>query len=206
MNAVIRVGDGRGFIVKDAGKARLGLRIERIVITAAHCLPDLPRCHPGSDPQERTYQALLGSLGQEPTVWAECLFADPIGDIAVLGAPDDQKLHVAYEKLVTAIGPLPIGDAAEESSARLLSLDGEWFGCRVQHINNGPLWIIDATKFIVGGMSGSPILADDGSAIGVVSVSSGRDTQHHIDGGPNPRLAYHLPARFLPRFRTKGLP
>jgi hypothetical protein len=35
--------------------------------------------------QERTYRALLGPLGAEPTVWAECLVADPIVDIAVLG-------------------------------------------------------------------------------------------------------------------------
>jgi hypothetical protein len=28
---------------------------------------------------EKTYQALLGELGKdEPTVWAECLFVDPV--------------------------------------------------------------------------------------------------------------------------------
>jgi hypothetical protein len=26
-------------------------------------------------------------------VWAECLFVDPIADLAVLGAPDSQELH-----------------------------------------------------------------------------------------------------------------
>jgi hypothetical protein len=106
---------------------------------------------------------LLGPLGQEPTVSAECLFVDPIGDIAVLGAPDYEELpeqRAAYEALVIAIRPLPIADAPMETSARLLSLDGEWFGCKVQNIQGGPLWITDATKGIVGGMSGSPILAD----------------------------------------------
>jgi hypothetical protein len=86
-NAVIRVGDGRGFIVKDAGRARFGWRNERVVITAAHCLPSFPPCHAASYSEERTYEALLGPLRQKPTVWAECLIVDPIGDIAVLGKP-----------------------------------------------------------------------------------------------------------------------
>jgi hypothetical protein len=47
-------------------------------------------------------------------------------------------------------------------------------------------------------MSGSLVLADDGSAIGVVSVSSWCGAELHTKGGPNPRLAYHLPTRFLP--------
>jgi hypothetical protein len=67
----------------------------------------------------------------------------------------------------------------------------------VQSIDGGLLWITDAGKGIVGGMSGSPILAEDGSAIGVVSVGG----ELHTGGGPNPHLAYHLPARYLPRLR-----
>ena len=86
-NAVIRVGDGRGFIVNDEGEARLG-RDKRIVITAAHCLPFVPPCDAYSVDECRAYEELLGPLGQELTVpWVECLFVDPIGDIAVLGYP-----------------------------------------------------------------------------------------------------------------------
>ena len=158
-DAVIRVGDGRGFIVKDAGRARLGWRNERIVITAAHCLPFLPPCHAFSYLEDRTYKALLGPLGQEPTVWAECLFADLIADIAVLGEPDSQELSEqwnAFEALVMAVTPLRITDAPKEAQARLLSLAGEWFDCKVQHVG-GPLLITDANKGTVGGMSGSPI-------------------------------------------------
>src|SRR5262249_20429128 len=92
VNAVIRVGDGRSFIVKDAGRARFGWRNERVVITAAHCLPFFP-----------------------------------VGDIAVLGKPDDQVLFeqcTAYEALMMAVRPLRIADAREEGSAQLLSLEG----------------------------------------------------------------------------------
>jgi Tripartite tricarboxylate transporter family receptor len=57
-------------------------------------------------------------------------------------------------------------NAPTSGSASLLSLRGEWFRCNVQH-DSGALWITKAAEGIVGGMSGSPILADDGSAIGV---------------------------------------
>jgi hypothetical protein len=85
--AVIRVGDGRGFVVE---RAR-----QRLVLTAAHCLPHLPPANPMSHTEERTYEALLGPLGAEPTVWAECLFADPVADIAILDGPDNQALFDA---------------------------------------------------------------------------------------------------------------
>jgi hypothetical protein len=64
---------------------------------------------------------------------------------------------VLVEKYHTA------ADVREESSAQLLSLDGEWFGCC--NTIAAPFWIIDAAKGILSGMSGSPILAEDGSAI-----------------------------------------
>jgi hypothetical protein len=72
-NAVIRVGDGRGFIVKDEGEARLE-RDKRIVVTAAHCLPFVPPCDGFNVSEGRTYEELLGPLGQESTVpWVETL-------------------------------------------------------------------------------------------------------------------------------------
>ena len=58
---------------------------------------------------------------------------------------------------------------------------------------NGPIWL-DATQKIIGGMSGSPILADDGTAIGVVSCSGGFEEN---EGGPNARLDSRLPAWLL---------
>jgi hypothetical protein len=68
----------------------------------------------------------------------------------------------------------------------------------------GPLWIADATEGIGGGMSGSPILADDGTAIGLLCTSGGTG-EVHTEGGPNPRLMCHLPMRFLPpRARLKA--
>jgi hypothetical protein len=189
--AVVRVGDGRGFIVE-------GER-SRLVITAAHCLPLFPPCATFSHVEERTYRDLLGSLGDEPSIWAECLFVDPISDLAVLGPPDNQELYEqaeTYEGLMQASAILPMADPPQVSTAWLLSLDGQWFQCEVQH-SDSPLWLFKAAEGIVGGMSGSPILSDEGAAIGVLTSSGGGVDMAHTDGGPCPRLAYNLPGWLL---------
>ena len=80
-SGIITVGHGRGFVVEGAG--------ERLVITAAHCLPSLPPAQSFFGPKERNYGPLLAPLGSEPRAWAVCRFVDPIADIAVLGSPDN---------------------------------------------------------------------------------------------------------------------
>lgn len=207
IRSVITVGDGRGFVVETE-------REERLIITAGHCLPQLPPSHPNTHSEERTFAKLIGKLGAEPTVWVECIFMDPVADIAVLGSLDDQTYADKakdYEALVEAAMPLPIGSLAlerkrvtlpdrtrilgpprAESDAWLLSLDGQRFACRVRSGGCG-LWIEGAAEPIRGGMSGSPVIAPGGAAIGVVSTSDGGGRQ----GGPNPELAAHLPGWVL---------
>jgi Trypsin-like peptidase domain len=198
--AILKVDGGRGFVVQG--------RRGRLVITAGHCLqrggePYIAPCHGASRIDERTYPNLLGPLGGECTISTECLFVDPIADIAVLGPPDGQELYEeaeAYEALVEEVEPLPIGEPAwkegevyeipggerhvlfNHAPAWLLSLDGRWLRCTVRR-NRVMLWIEDGAEQIESGMSGSPILADDGSAIGVVCLSK----------GANPYLADNLP-------------
>jgi hypothetical protein len=208
--AVVKVGNGgRGFIVEDK-------RRNRIVITAVHCLTgsgrQLPPAHPFSYLQERTYANLLGPLGKaKPQVWAQCLFADPLADIAVLGSPDGQELYEqsqAYEQLVDAVTPLTIVDAPKQGTewvrpayyrgvgklqafkvptpgkgaALVLSLDNKWRDCTVTRHGYG--LSVDQDKLIKSGMSGSPILAATGHAIGLVST-----------GILNPVLVEALPPR-----------
>jgi hypothetical protein len=60
-SSVIRVGDGRGFVVEGD--------TDRLIITAAHCLPFLPPCCAASSLHECSYQQLLapiGGLGRMP--------------------------------------------------------------------------------------------------------------------------------------------
>jgi hypothetical protein len=88
--------------------------------------------------------------------------------------------------------------AMHECSARLLSLDNQWFPCTVRYYPEGALMIEKAARGIMGGMSGSPIVAEDGTAIGIVCLSAGGlDTDTHTEGGPNPRLMNNLPGWLL---------
>jgi len=185
--AVLRVGDGRGFVVRR--RTYIG-HAEPTIITAAHCLPHLPPPHPARADQEETYQMLLAPLGSKPTVWARCLFVDPIADIAALGQPDNQALSDeadAYDQLLDGMETLAIADApaqgsetltigdmqverptAGEGSARVLSLKGKWLEGRVHRRSS---WLeFQPERHFVGGMSGSPIIDANGAAIGVVSV------------------------------------
>src|SRR5271156_6016122 len=113
--SIVTVGEGRGFVIEwqaqlppRSARHRVSRRTEasartithRLILTAAHCLPFFPPCHPASYTCEHTYRTLLGPLGEKPQVWAACLFADPISDIAVLGSPDEEVLYEeagAYE-------------------------------------------------------------------------------------------------------------
>jgi hypothetical protein len=166
--AVVKVGNGgRGFVVKTQ---RLDDFVNHIVITAAHCLAagrrKLPPAHPGSYLEERTYANLLGPLGKaKPKVWAECLFADPLADIAVLGSPDGQELYEqaeAYEALMERVPCFSVADAPKDrvkqiklagggrfsgsfkkltpgsGTALVLTLEGEWGPSRCEAGGAGP--------------------------------------------------------------------
>src|SRR5262249_48680971 len=64
--------------------------------------------------KERTYGNLLGPLNGGCKVCAECLFVDPIADIAVLGTPDTQAYSEeseAYDQLIDPLPALPIAAA-----------------------------------------------------------------------------------------------
>ncbi len=190
--AVVTVGEGRGFIVETTR--------DRLVVTAAHCLPDIPPPAAFLPKDEKTYQ-LMAPLGKrEPKVWTECMFADPVADIAVLGPPDNQELFEeaeAYEELVADASALQIADPPPDGPAWLLTLDGQWGRCDARH-NGGPLWVFDAAEPIMGGMSGSPILEADGAAIGV--ICSATTSGPHTESGPNAKLTDSLPGWLLREF------
>ena len=106
-----------------------------------------------------------------------------VADIAVLGSPDGQDLYdeaEAYDEFVGASRPLPVRYANEAQTVWLLSLEGQWFRSDMT-VNRMALWL--ANGAIKGGMSGSPIMTEEGAAIGVV-----------VSSAVNPRLMKSLPA------------
>jgi hypothetical protein len=222
--AVITVGDGRGFVIQVAernpiqksirlmGKLRHPRRWikKRLVVTASHCLPHLPPAHPAAFRHERTYEALLGPLHElTPSITTECLFADPVADIAVLSEPDGQIFDMAedaFEDLLNSAKAITIGSIVDDMRGWLLSLENQWISCTLQlgPFGGHGIRIKDAAAGIVGGMSGSPIVGDDGRAIGVVCTSGGISGKGpYTEGGPNPSLMHSLPGWLLKQVRKR---
>jgi hypothetical protein len=135
---------------------------------------------------------------------AECLFVDPISDLAVLASNESP-----LEKFVQSVRePLKIGEAPGERAsyqadnfgeAWLLSLDERWFRCEVYYVSNGPLRVCNMSEPIRAGMSGSPIVLANGVAIGVLTRGVvGMDGSPLCVGNlPGPRLTRDLPGWLL---------
>jgi hypothetical protein len=190
-SGIVTVGNGRGFFV-DAK------REGAIVITAAHCLPSLPQPHPGTS---GIYPNVLGLLYAKPTVTAQCIFADPVNDIAVLGAPDaneaweDEENSADLAKaanLLSITAPSPMSGLAEmiQSPVTVYTLDGACAEC-LATICGRRLRIDKGAELIKPGMSGSPILLPDGSAIALVSLTAGGLASANF--GMSPTIAPCLP-------------
>ena len=112
--AVVAVEKSRGFIIEITEQ---NLDPDRVIITAAHCLPHVPCADPASYTEKRTYTKVGRLDGPTPEVLAECKFIDPVNDIAVLEKPDYEVFRKdadAYAALMEEVGALPIADALEE--------------------------------------------------------------------------------------------
>jgi Trypsin-like peptidase domain len=177
IQAIVRVGDGRGFIVGADGN--------RFIITAAHCIPRerRPMPHLANGVGELTCPNLIGPLKRaKRTIWGELCALSLTDDVAALCAPDDQELSELADKFEAFTATtLPVGAPPSPvppyqwmetpgTPAWVLSLDGRWLPCTVH--SGGRFLATDASAEIKGGMSGSPILNAQGEAIGLISTSS----------------------------------
>ncbi len=193
-NAIVGLATGGfGFIV-DAGPP-VGVAI----ITAAHCLPELPPALSFSRDEERSYRDLVHD--REPTpdgprVWATCAFVDPIADVAILAAPDAQWSFTkcaAFESFVESRVPFQLGEVPDDMhvAVYVLSLHGRWVSCTVSTVFGG-FSLSDVAGGIQSGMSGSPIVAETGVAIGMVTCSAD-DGGDEMEQHGQARLSHHLP-------------
>lgn len=214
-DGVVTVGGGRGFVVEhrvyfDFGGGNGYRKLRRkVVVTASHCLPHPPKVLSGVDCKLATYANLLAPLGKEPSVWTQCLFFDPVADVAVLGEPDSQELPDewdAYYALVKGRKPFAVA-APESGEGYMLALDGETWqptACEV-HVTIGGNGL--STGATLAGQSGSPVLDGKGRAVALVSVgnetiSNGVRTPMQYLHGPQPILKLALPPWLLRA--TKG--
>lgn len=213
-DGVVTVGSGRGFVMEHRvyfdfadGNGYKKLR-RKVVVTASHCLPHAPKM-PCYSYQETTYAKLLAPLGEEPSIWTQCLFFDPVADVAVLGEPDNQELldeWDSYHALVN--GRRPFATAAPESGEGcMLALDGvTWEPTTLEvHVTIGGNGF--STGPTLAGQSGSPILDGKGRAVALVSMgsetsSNGVRTPNERWNGPQPILKLALPPWLLRA--TKG--
>jgi hypothetical protein len=197
---LVKVGNGRGFVVEE--QPGLCLYPKRFIITAAHCLP-LDTLEPDAflDPAPPTFPDLLGKLDGDASVWAKCLFIDQIGDIAVLSAPDNADLYdqiMAYEELVEAAMPRSIGAAVPWNAptpVSLIALNGSPILGSAEPYSN-LLRVEKTSQPIVPGMSGSPVLDQNGAAIGIVTLTW-NDRKLGTTDAASARLLAHLPGWLL---------
>ena len=170
--AIVRVGDGRGFLARADHSV--------LVVTAAHCLPHLPPPHPASYTEERTYASLIGALGEEPSIWTECVFVDPIADVAVLAEPDGQALFDEWQEYVTFTDErscLRVGPIQRMSHVWLFGRDGQWHrGSATQsggYAGFATCLSVEAPDAAIApGTSGSPIISPDGRVVALVSCGA----------------------------------
>jgi hypothetical protein len=190
-SALLTVGTGRGFLVESN-------RDNPLVVTAANCLPFLPPPEITFEPDERNYPALVGHPGHERRISAWSHFIDLIANVAVLGRPCGDEYSVdwyGFDELTNGATPMTIGDPPENDGlAWIPSLDGRWFRCIVYNMVR-QLYVYERVEDFVAEMAGLPIVADDGSGIGVVS-----NTRHPADEDVlalQPRLTEALPRWLL---------
>jgi hypothetical protein len=176
-DAILRVGDGRGFLLVNPNQNGWRAMRSDIVVTAAHCLPQLPPAHPDSFAEERSYRRLLRAMrGSESAEWCECLFADPVSDTAVLaapyGVPEGMEALDAFEALIEGRHAFPLGVPPESREAFpvwLLTSDGARLErCQAKRYER-TLAIKGPSECGAPGVSGSPILDADGRALAVLN-------------------------------------
>jgi hypothetical protein len=212
--AVVRVGDGRGFIV--------GAGYKSYIVTAAHCLPERARHlypHLGNGINELLVKNLIGPLApkrHERKIWAELCGLSQTDDLAVFCEPDNQAFGLGDEperyrqftdRGVLAVAPSPAvvqpylwewpgrwpgrydtATTVPPVDAFVLGLDLTWKPCTVY--NTGRFLTLLGVP-IEGGMSGSPILNAEGAAIGV--ISTGNESYRHPGDNTHPSLMDCLP-------------
>ena len=108
------------------------------------------------------------------------LAVEPVADLAVLGAPDGQRMPKeceAFERFCEATAAIDLATAEypfnEPVPAHVLAHTGRWISGHVKQMAPAaPQLVLEADEPIRGRTSGGPVVTTDGLLLGLVSWSS----------------------------------
>jgi hypothetical protein len=145
------------------------------IVTAAHCVRlDVGGGMVLGDYYIEEIQAGNTRLKVRP------LAVEPVSDIALLGALDDQQFPdevEAFEQFCETTSPVPLLTGRIKTRkpmlVRILGHDGNWIDGQVGLFNEAAssVWV-EAEKEVSGGSSGGPILTLGGELVAIVSNAS----------------------------------
>jgi hypothetical protein len=175
INATVKLIAAQTARPKQTGRGQGVLIPGSMIITAAHCL-DLSRVGPLM--LENEYSADIVTR-RRTKIRGIPVFVDPISDVAVIGIPagKDQFKFDAFCKETPAV-PISAIKVKLRSKfpVRIRAHTGRWIegigmfvGDKRNRIN------ITACKPIPGGTSGGPVVDENGTLLGVVSVATEND-------------------------------
>ncbi|MGJ5096742.1 hypothetical protein ACQR18_32010 [Bradyrhizobium oligotrophicum] len=187
--AIVRVGKGRGFMIGGG------------IVTTINWLSNPPEFkYPRFETIEQqnaqppSEARIVGRLDGTLTADADCVFADPISSVAILGGYSEEFRrieHWEYRLPVHApLRPTFAGHGAVQD-AWFLSIDEKWVKCRVRTNYDDLRFVGDdpdewgGEPEIAGNLSGSPIIDEDGGAIGIILAPSKKKHRdqwfgHHV--------------------------
>ena len=154
-----------------------------------------------------TDELLLGRLGETLTVEASCEFADPFSNIAIVSGFSEgyRRLdHWEHRLPIHAPERPSIAGAGREQFAWILSIGCKWIKCTVR-TNYDQLTFLDDSLEIDGGMSGSPILNEDGGAFGIIVVPAKKKDRDEW-AGHHQVLIRCLPGRMIGSISSLAFP
>lgn len=184
--ATVRFSDGEGVIVPG-----------NLIVTAAHVLREWSSAG-GMALGDVSLEEIRTADGT--TITAVVMAVEPIADIAVLGAPDEYKLAMAYEAAIEGVIPVPLCTddfpLFVRFPAHVFTHTDHWVTVQaVQCAVNAPnLAFSEASDGgIAGSTSGGPVVTEAGHLIGVVSTAGGTDGADSGIDGMVPRVHLAVP-------------
>jgi S1-C subfamily serine protease len=143
-------------------------------VTAAHCLPCLPKQLTGFLRGD-VCPVKVRARSTKAKFDLDIMFADPCSDLAVLSYTGEELLP--YLDFAEGLEPLPLCldelPLQKPVPAHIFTNKGKWISGKATLCSHVSAWLSgEFTEAIPGGTSGSPVFDDKGRVLGVVSSAS----------------------------------